>query len=91
MFCELLFVLVSFTALVALERLLPCVRLHVVLQITRRGARVVALVTLERLFSSMHTHNVVFQMTSCNARKLAHCASLWLFTRVCLLVRFQAA
>ena len=47
MFCELLFVLVSFTALVALERLLPCVRLHVVLQVTRRGARVVALVTLE--------------------------------------------
>ena len=47
MFCEVLFVFVSFAALVALERLFPCVRPHVVLQVTRRGERVVALVTLE--------------------------------------------
>ena len=67
MFCELLFVLVSFTALVALERLLPCVRLHVVLQVTRRGARVVALVTLELFCSCMLTHHVNFQSISCNA------------------------
>ena len=64
MFCELLFVLVSFTALVALERLLPCVRLHVVLQVTRRGARVVALVTLELFCSCMLTHHVNFQSIS---------------------------
>ena len=67
MFCELLFVLVSFTALVALERLLPCVRLHVVLQVTRRGARVVALVTLEGIFSQMLTHHMNFQSIRLNA------------------------
>ena len=81
----------SFVTLVALERSLHCMRRHVLLQMTRSCARVVALVTIERLFSSMHTHNVVFQITCCDARKLAHFASVWLFTRVFLLVPLQAA
>ena len=51
MFCEVLFVFVSFAALVALERLFPYVRLDVALQMTRRNASVVALVTLVWLFS----------------------------------------
>ena len=38
---------VSFAAFVALERLLPRVRHHVLLQITRLSAGIVALVTLE--------------------------------------------
>ena len=43
MFCEILFVFVSFAALVASERLLLSVRSHVALQITRSSASVVAL------------------------------------------------
>ena len=46
MFCEIPLVLVSFAAFVAPERLLPTVRPHVALQVTRRSASVVALVTL---------------------------------------------
>ena len=74
MFCELVLLCVSFVALVALERLLPSVRYHVLLQVTRRGASKVALVTLEWFFSCMLPHHVIFQFTSCNAGKLAHCA-----------------
>ena len=73
---------VSFSALAALERLLPSVLYHVFLQITRRSASVVALVALVWLFPCVITHHVNFQMTSCNAGKLAHCASVRLFPRV---------
>ena len=51
MFCEVIFACVSFAALVALERLFPYVRLDVALQMTRRNASVVTLVTLVWLFS----------------------------------------
>ena len=80
---------VSFVALVALERLLPSVRYHVPLQSTRRSASVVALVTLFWLFSCMLPHHVIFQMTSLNAGKLAHCTSVRLFTRVSPFVILQ--
>ena len=89
MFCEISFLFVSFVALVALERLLPSVRYHVLLQVTRRGAGVVALVTLVWLFSCVLPHHVIFQIFSCNAGKLAHCASVRLFSRVGSFVPLQ--
>ena len=58
---------------------------------TRLGTFVVALVALERFLFCMLSHYVEFQCTSCDARILARCASLWLFTRVRLLVRLQVA
>ena len=82
MFCESLSVFESFVALVALERLLLSVRSHVTLQITRRGAIVVALVALVWLFSCVLPHHVNFQFTSLNAGKLAHCTSVRLFARM---------
>ena len=82
MFCEISFIFVSFAASVALETPLPSVRLHVALKITRRNASIVALVTLVGLFPCMDPHHVIFQMTSCNAEKLASCASVRLFPRV---------
>ena len=91
MFCELVLLCVSFVALVALERLLLSVRPHVFLQVTRRGASVVALVTLVWLFSCVLPHYVIFQFTSLNTRKLAHCASVLLFTRVGPFVLLQGA
>ena len=83
-------VCVSLVALVALERSLPSVLPHVPLQITRISAGIVALVTFERLFSGVLSH-VNFQCTSCNARIPACCASVWLFTRVRLLMPLQIA
>ena len=91
MFCELVFSAVSFAALVALEKLLPSVRYRVLLQVTRRSASVVALVTLVCLFSCVLPHHVNFQLTSCNAGKLAHCASVRLFSRVGPFVLLQIA
>ena len=82
MFCEISFIFVSFAASVALETPLPSVRLHVALKITRRNASIVALVTLVGLFPCVDPHHVIFQMASCNAEKLAHCASVRLFPRV---------
>ena len=82
MFCNIAFLCESFAALVALERLLPRVRPHVALQSTRRSASVIALVTLEWLFPCVFPHHVPFQNTSCNAGKLALCASVRLFPRV---------
>ena len=67
---------ISLVALVALEWSLPSVLPHVLLQITRRSASIVALVTFERLFSCVLPHCVAFQITGCNARILAQCASL---------------
>ena len=49
MFCEMVFLSVSFAALVALEKILPSVRQDD--QMTRSSATVVALVTLVWLFS----------------------------------------
>ena len=60
MFCELVFSAVSFAALVALEKLLPSVRLHVPLQVTRRSRIEVALVTLVWPFSCVLPHHVLF-------------------------------
>ena len=82
MFCEVFFVFVSFVAFGAPERLLPSVRSHVPLQSIRRSASVVALVTLVWLFSCVLPHHVNFQVTSLNTGKLAHCASVRLFSRV---------
>ena len=82
MFCELDIPFEIFTALVALERFHPRVRPNVALKMTRRSASVVTLVTLERLFSCVDPHHVPFQMTSCNAGKLAICASMRLLHRV---------
>ena len=82
---------VCFAALVALERLLPRVRPNVLLQVTIRSTSEVALVTLERPFSRVHPHHVLFQFKSCNAGKLARCASVWLFPRVGPFVLLQMA
>ena len=87
MFCEVSFPCESFKALAALEWSLPSVRLHVPLQMTRTGASRAALVTFEWL---LHPH-VNFQMTSCDAGIVACCASVWLFSRVRLLVPLQIA
>ena len=89
MYCELVLLCVSFVAFVALERLLPSVRYHVDLQVTRRSASVVALVTLVWLFSCMLPHYVLFQLTRLNAGKFAHCASVGLFPRVGSFVLLQ--
>ena len=67
MLCEQVLSCVSFTAFVALERLLPRVRHHVLLQVTIRSTSEVALVTLVRLFSCVIHHHVPFQITSLNA------------------------
>ena len=82
MSCESLSVFVSFVALAASEWLLLSVRSHVFLQVTRRGASVVALVTFVWLFSCVVPHHVIFQLICLNAGKLAHCASVRLFPRV---------
>ena len=82
MFCKIFLCFVSFVALVAIERPLPRVRPHVALQLTRRSASEVALVTLERPFSCVLTHHVGFQIGSFSAGILAHCASVRLFPRV---------
>ena len=91
MFCKAALLCVSFAALVALERLLPSVRRHVALQVARSSASVVALVTLVWLFSCVVPHHVNFQMASCNAGELTHCASLRLLARVGPFVHLQIA
>ena len=60
MFRQTSLVLVSFAALVALERLLPRVRPNVALQMTRLSESVVALVALEWFFSCVVFHHVNF-------------------------------
>ena len=82
MSCETALFFVSFTALVALERLLSSVRFHVARQVRSRFASVVALVTLVWLFSCVVPHHVIFQTVSSNAGIFAHCASVRLFSRV---------
>ena len=85
MLCEIALMSKSFVACVVPERLLP----NVALQMARRSAIVVALVTLEWLFSCVLSHNVCFQISRFNAGKLAHCASVRLFLRVGSFVHFQ--
>ena len=89
--CEIALSSVSFVAFVAPERFPPPVRYHVALLLTRRSASVVALVTLEWLFSCMLPHHVLFQLNILNAGKLAHCASVRLFPRVGSFVLPQTA
>ena len=91
MSCEIAFMCESFAAFVALERPLPRVRPHVALNITRLSESVVALVALEWFLSCVVFHHVNFQLTSCNAGKLAHCASVRLFPRVGSFVALQVA
>ena len=91
MLCEAALLVESFATLIALERLLPSVRSHVTLQITRRSASVVALVTFVWLFSCVLFHHVHFQIASRNAGKLTHCASVRLFSRVGPFVPLQSA
>ena len=61
------------------------------LQLPWSNTNEVALVTFEWLFSCVVPHHVIFQMTSCNAGKLAHCASVMLFARVGSFVHLQIA
>ena len=82
MFSEIVFSCVRFAALVALERPLPSVRLQVLLQSTRTGRSVVAVITLVWLFPCMLPHYVLFQLNSTNAGIIAHCAFVRLFPRV---------
>ena len=82
MSCEIAFLCECFAAFVALERPLPTVRPHVLLQFTRLSESVVALVALEWFFSCVHNHHVHFQFNSLNEGRLAHCASVRLFPRV---------
>ena len=89
--CEIYLLFVGFTAFVARERPLPRVRPHVLLQITRLNASIIALVALEWLFSCVIHHHVGFQLTSSNAGKLACCASVRLFSRVGSFVVLQSA
>ena len=54
MACEALLMFERFFTLVALEWLFPSVLPHVFLQMTRRSASLITLVTFERLFSGVH-------------------------------------
>ena len=80
MFCEHVLSLVSFAALVALERPLSRVHPHVSLQMAKSSGSEVALVTLVWLFSCVLSYHVSFQFISSNAGILTHYASLRLFT-----------
>ena len=91
MFCEGLFPFESFFALVTIEWSFWSVFPHMSLQSIRISTSVVTLVTFERLFSRVLSHCVKFQFCNCNAWILAACASVWLFTRVRLLVPLQVA
>ena len=78
-------------ALVTLEWLLSTMCPHVCFQIERGNASKAALVTLVWLFSGMLKPHVLFHMTSCDAGKLANCATVKFFSRVCPFVRFQSS
>ena len=81
LFFKVILLFEIFATLVALERSLPSVRCYVALQMTRRSMIVLALVTLAWLFSCEPLPHVHFQITSCNAGILTHCASVRLFPR----------
>ena len=80
---------VSFVAFVALERPLPCVRSHMVLQVFSSNTIVVAMVALVRLLSCVFPHHVLFQLANLNAGKLARFAAVRFFTRVDHFVSLQ--
>ena len=67
MIFEISLVSVGLVAWITLERSLPSVLPHVLLQITRSSASIAALVTFERLFSGVLPHYVNFQMNRLNA------------------------
>ena len=90
MSCQMRIQFGSFLALVALEWSPHHVRSHVISQIARVDGSKGGLVTSERPLFCMLLHHVKFQITSCNARILTICASMWLFTRVRPLVPVQA-
>ena len=69
----------SCTALVAVERSQSIVLSHVLLQITRRSASIIALIAFVRFFSCMVPHHVEFQLGGSNAGKLANSASVRFF------------
>ena len=89
--CEAPLRFVSYLALVALEWSLHHVSSHVGFQITRLGGSKVALDTFERSFSCVPLHHMNFHINFPDTRIFAYCASLWLFTRVCRLVRLQVS
>ena len=89
--CKIYLVFVSFAAFVALERPLSRVRPCVLLQLARGNESIITLVTLEWLFPCVFPHHVFFQLISCNAGKLACCASARLFLRVGSFVALQIA
>ena len=91
MACEVPLLLEIFITSVALEWFFPSVLPYVFLQSVRSSASVVALVTCERLFSCVLSHDVKLQLSSSNTRVLACRTPVWLFTRVSLLVRLQVA
>ena len=69
-------------ALATLEWLLPSMCPHVRFHVIRGNASIAALVTLEWLFSCVLKPHVAFQITSCDAGKLAKCATVQFFSRV---------
>ena len=73
MSCEALFPFESLIAMVELEGFLQSMLLHVLLQITRSSANMVALVTREWFFTRVLSHYVLFQFTSCNTHTLCIC------------------
>ena len=78
-------------ALVTLEWLLPSMCPHVTFHATGGIASIAALVTLVCLFSSMLNPHVSFHVASCDAGKLANCATVKFFSRVRTFVRFQSS
>ena len=81
--CEFPFRFKRVITLAAFECSLPCVCPHVLLPVTSISKGLIALVTFERLFSYIYHHHVTFQIINCDAGILA---SVWLFTRVLLLM-----
>ena len=91
MFRQLVFPCESFATFVALERSQPRARPHVALLCIGFSTSIIALVTLEWLFSCVLRHHVNFQFTSLNEGRLASCASVRLFPRVGHFVPLQIA
>lgn len=80
--CKIPFIFVSFAAFVALERPRPRVHSHVPLQVVRISGSIIALVTLELLFSSVHPHCMLFQLTSLSEGRLA-CEACYQGSHIC--------
>ena len=76
-------------ALVTLKWFLSRMCPHVLFHVTWGNASIAALVTLVWLFFSMLNSHLAFKITSCDAGKLANCATVKFFSRVCPFVRFQ--